>query len=286
MAQLSELPLGPVLHHGADMDEISLATLGHAGDFGSLAHYADPAYYALAYGDRLHDVEFYVRLARECPDRRVLEYGCGNGRITLPMAQAGTIVTAVDLSKPMLDDLERRLASLPTTIRQRVHAHRCDMRSFRTEERFSLVIAPFNTVLHLYEPEEFLAFARTVRSQLAERGRFVFDASLPQPSDLARDRDEWLECSDFEQPATGAVFGYAERFEYDPIRQLLVIWMRFTPKDGSEPFVIPLTHRQYYPQELRALLTCAGFSRVEFSSDFTQEMPGAHTDSLVIECSI
>lgn len=283
---LCELCVAPVLHHVADMDEISIATLGHAGDFGSLAHYADPAYYGLAYGDRLDDVEFYVRLARQCPDRRVLEYGCGNGRVTLPMAQAGAVVTAVDLSKPMLDDLERRLAALPASIRQRVHAHRCDMRHFQTEERFALVLAPFNTVLHLYEPEEFLEFARTVRSQLADGGRFVFDASLPQPGDLSRPRDEWLECPDFEQPQTGEMFAYAERFEYDPIRQLLVIWMQFTPKDGSEPFVVPLTHRQYYPQELRALLACAGFSRVEFSSDFTQEPPGAHTDSLVIECAI
>lgn len=268
------------------MEEISIATLGRAGDFGALAHYADPAYYQLAYGDRFHDVEFYVRLARHCTDRRVLEYGCGNGRVTLPMAQAGANVTAVDLSKPMLNDLERRLTSMPSAIRQRVHVHQCDMRHFRTDERFPLIIAPFNTVLHLYEPEEFLEFARSAREQLEQGGRFVFDASVPQPSDLARPADEWLECEDFEHPQTGELFGYAERFEYDPIRQLLVIWMRFTPRDGSEPFTVPLTHRQYYPQELRGLLQCAGFSNVVFSSDFTEEEPGSYTDSLVIECSI
>jgi SAM-dependent methyltransferase len=266
--------------------EISLATLGHAGDFGSLAHYADPAYYDLTYRDRRHDVEYYVSLARACPGRRVLEYGCGNGRITLAMAQAGATVQAVDLSKPMLEDLERRLTRAPASIRRRVQAEHADMRSFSTHERYALVIAPFNTVLHLYEPEELLAFLARVREHLAVGGKFVFDVSLPQAADLCRDPSESLPAPDFTHPETGEVFGYCECFEYDPIRQLLVVWMHFSPKDGGAAFTIPLAHRQYYPQELRSLLGCAGFGQVQFSSDFSAEPAGMYTDSLVVECSV
>jgi SAM-dependent methyltransferase len=268
------------------MIEISLATLGHAGDFGSLAHYADPAYYDLAYRDRCHDIDYYVALARSRLEGRILEYGCGNGRITLPMAQAGASVLGVDLSKPMLGDLERRLGSAPASLRERIELCHSDMRSFSTEERFPLILAPFNTVLHLYEPEEFLQFARHVREQLAPRGKFVFDVSLPQPADLCRDPEESLTSPDFTHPRTGEVFGYSERFEYDPIRQLLVVWMQFSPRDGSDGFVIPLTHRQYYPQELRGLLCCAGFSEICFGSDFSAEPPGSYTDSLVVECAV
>jgi hypothetical protein len=86
-------------------------------------------------------------------------------------------------------------------------------------------------------------------------------------------------------PATGEAFEYYERFEYDPIRQLLVVWMEFVPKNGEPSFTIPLSHRQYYPQELKALLVSAGFGKIRFTSDFSAEAPGAHTDSLVIECS-
>lgn len=268
----------------AGVCEISLATLGRAGDFGSLAHYADPAYYHLAYRDRRHDVEYYVAQARACPDRRVLEYGCGNGRVTLPMAQAGSSVTAVDLSKPMLNDLEHRLTQLPQSIRERIHLRHADMRSFSTEERYSLVIAPFNTLLHLYEPEEFLEFSRRVREHLADGGRFIFDVSLPQAEDLSHDPNKKLRAPDFTHPDTGERFKYWERFEYDPIRQLLVVWMHFETKDGSTSYTIPLAHRQYFPQELRGLLGCAGFTSTQFSSDFTAEAAGAHTDSLVVEC--
>lgn len=265
--------------------EISLATLGKAGDFGSLAHYADPAYYDLTYAERRHDVEYYVTLARACSDHKVLEYGCGNGRITLPMAQAGAAVTAVDLSRPMLEAFEKRLAQMPSSVRSRVQLVHHDMRSFSTEQRYSLVIAPFNTVLHLYEPDEFLGFARRAHEHLVDGGSFVFDVSMPQAVDLCRDPDLALEAPDFVHPETGVLYAYSERFEYDPIRQLLITWMQFEAKNGSESFTIPLAHRQYYPQELRVLLMAAGFRRIEFSSDFSSEPAGAYTDSLVLACS-
>ncbi|HEY5962264.1 MAG TPA: methyltransferase domain-containing protein, partial [Polyangiaceae bacterium] len=146
--------------------EITLETLGKAGDFGSLAHYADAAYYQLTYGRRRQDVTYYVRLARTCKDSSVLEYGCGNGRITIPMARAGASVTAVDLSKPMLNDFEARLTHEHSSVRARIKLNHADMRAFATDERFGLVIAPFNTLLHLYEPSECLEFLSHVRQHL------------------------------------------------------------------------------------------------------------------------
>jgi SAM-dependent methyltransferase len=258
--------------------------LGHAGDFGSLAHYADPAYYDLTYRERQHDVAFYVALARALPDRRVLEYGCGSGRITLPLAQAKVTVTAVDLSAPMLSALEQRLANAPVQLRQRVSVQRADMRDFECDTQFPLVIAPFNTLLHLYEPEETLTFLAKVRKHLAPAGRFVFDVSLPQLDDLNRDPSAVFDAPPFVDPTTGLTVRYSERFEYDPIRQLLVVWMQFEPEDGSPGWTVPLTHRQYFPQEIKGLLIAAGFRHIEFQSDFSTEAPGPYTDSLVVLC--
>lgn len=259
-------------------------SLGHAGDFGALAHYSDPQYYDLTYGERKHDVAYYVTQARSAGDGRVLEYGCGSGRITLPMAQAKASVTAVDLSAPMLSALSRRLAEGPKQLRDRISLHRADMRAFETDERFSLILAPFNTLLHLYEPEEMFTFLAKVRKHLAKDGRFIFDISVPQPADLGRDPTEVFESEPFIDPTTGVRTGYDERFEYDPIRQLLVVWMRFTPEDGTTGYTIPLCHRQYYPQEIKGLLLAAGFRDISFESDFSTEPPGPYTDSLVVTC--
>ena len=52
---------------------------------GTSAHYEDPAYYTKTYRTRLDDVRHYVDLATS-RGGAVLEYGCGNGRITIPLA--------------------------------------------------------------------------------------------------------------------------------------------------------------------------------------------------------
>lgn len=263
---------------------LSLATLGAAGDYGALAHYADPAYYRKAYGARKHDVDYYVRLARGVAGP-VLEYGVGEGRVALPVARAGREVVGVDLSQPMLDALTARLAREPRQVRARVTSQRGDVRTTRLERRFPLVFAPFNLILHLYTFEELGAFLQRVREHLEPDGRFVLDVSVPMPDDLCRDPTRAYTAPAFVDPSSGKRVRYAERFEYDRVRQLLLVWMQFTPEDGSEPWVVPLTHRQWFPEELRALLTLHGFRDLRMTADFSDEPPDQTVDSLVISAS-
>jgi len=272
------------LPEGTEGIEISLEALGEVGDFGALAHYADPAYYTQCYRSRRHDVDYYVRLARVCAGS-VLEFGCGNGRITLAMAQAGANVCGVDLSKPMLMDLEQRLTKVPVTLRNRIRLIQGDMRNVQLGQRFALIIAPFNVMLHLYTRSDVEQFLLNVKSHLEPGGQFVCDVSLPLVADLARSPYKRYKAPAFVHPQTKQKIKYTERFEYDPIRQLLLIWMEFVPEDGTPPWTIPLTHRQFFPCELEAHFQHAGFSSFQITSDFTDEAPAAHTDSLVVTCT-
>ncbi|MCA9628790.1 MAG: class I SAM-dependent methyltransferase, partial [Myxococcales bacterium] len=135
------------------MSGLDLAQLGHAGDFGALAHYADPAYYAKAYRSRRQDVAYYVALA-ERVGGPLLEYAIGDGRVALPLARAGHEVWGVDLSAPMLAALEQRLSKETPEVRRRLHLARGDMRRWRTRRRFPLIISAFNSVLHLYTRDD------------------------------------------------------------------------------------------------------------------------------------
>lgn len=261
-----------------------LATLGRAGDAGATAHYADAAYYRKAYGDRRQDVDFYARAARNAGGA-VLEYGIGNGRVAIAMARAGAEVVGVDLSQPMLRDLEEQLAREPRHIRERVTWVQGDMRTVRLGRRFALVIAPFNTVLHLYQRPEIEAFLAGVREHLTPDGRFVFDFSVPQAADLGRDPERVYRAPRLRYPTTGRLVRYGERFEYDPVRQILLVKMEFTPEDG-DPWVVPLTHRQFFPAEMEALLHYNGFAEITFFADFSGQEPDASVDSLVVSCRL
>ncbi len=253
---------------------------------GTSAHYEDPAYYTQAYTDRTYDVRYYVELAAACGGP-VLEYGCGNGRITIPIARAGVPVTGVDLSTPMLRDLRARIAREPPEVASRIELRRGDMRRARLGRRFPLVICPFNALLHLYARADVEAFLARAREHLAPRGELVFDVSMPEPAELAREPSRAYHTPRFRYPdsrASAGVVRYSERFDYDKVRQILFVSMEFAPVGGGARWTTPLAHRQLYPQELEALLHYNGFRIASLSGDFSDEAPTNETVTLVYRC--
>jgi len=235
---------------------------------GSLAHYADPAYYTSTYARRIDDVAFYVSLAQRARGA-VLEYGVGNGRIALPMARHGVDVVGVDHSAPMLADLRARLRREPSEVRARVRVVRGDMRRARMKRRFPLVICPFNAALHLYTRADVERFLSRVRDHLSPGGRFVVDLSMPSLHDLAREPSRPHHAPRFRHPTSGTLVKNRERYDYDPVRQVLFVSMEFEALDDpQDAWMTPLAHRQFFPCEWEALLQYNGFVVLRVEGDF------------------
>lgn len=218
---------------------------------GQLAPYDDPARYDRRYGLQRDDVDYYVRAAKRTGGT-VLEYGAGTGRVTLPLARAGVRVTGVDLSEKMLAQLRRHLAREPAAIARRVTLKLGDMRQLRLRSRFDLVIVPFNAFQHLYSRTDVEMFLGHVWRHAKEGARLLFDVYLPNPAELDGLGD-----------AT-----------YDPITQIL-----HTVVDEGGAV---LSQRQFFPMELRLLLTRNGFEQVTLRSDFTNNKLSGETISIVV----
>ena len=252
---------------------------------GTSAHYENPAYYTRTYKSRLDDVRYYVDLAR-AQGGPVLEYGCGNGRITIPMARTGTPVTGVDLSAEMLADLRSRLKDEEAEVQRRIVLKHGDMRRAKLDRRFPLVFCPFNAFLHLYTRQDVELFLARVLEHLTPRGEFVFDVSMPEPEELARDPGRAYQTPRFRYPSedgkTETVVRYSERFDYDKLRQVLFVAMEFSPVSGGETWMTPLAHRQFYPQELEALLHYNGFEIQTFVGDFNGTPVASDSTTLLI----
>jgi SAM-dependent methyltransferase len=252
---------------------------------GALAHFEDAAYYTQTYAPRVADVIHYVDLASSARGP-VLEYGIGNGRIAIPMARAGIRVVGVDHSRPMLRDLARRLREERAEVRARIEARFGDMRKIALGRRFELVLAPFNVLLHLYTRPDVERFLAHVKKHLAPRGRFVMDLSMPMPEDLARDPSVAHGAPPFRHPSAGVV-RYRERFDYDRVRQILFVTMELTPKDSpKDAFVVPLAHRQFFPQEWEALLHYNGFAIERIDGDFSGGKFDGASDVMVVHARV
>jgi len=231
---------------------------------GSKAHFEDPDYYAHSYASRKHDVAYYASVAKGC--EKILEYGIGSGRIAMPIARAGTRVVGIDLSKPMLRDLARRVAKEPKAVQRLIDARHGDMRKLRLRERFPLVTCPFNAALHLYTRDDVEQWLGRVRDHIEPNGELVVDIVMPIVEDLADPPGTSYTLRPFVHPSAGPV-KYREVFDYDRVRQISFCSMIFEPK-GKPSFMVPLAHRQFFPQEWEALLHYNGFEVTALYGDF------------------
>ena len=123
---------------------------------------------------RTQDVVFYREAAREFGDP-VLELGCGTGRITMALAEAGKRITGLDLSERMLERAVKKRAALRVEARERLHLVQGNMAGFDLGEKFRLIIIPFRPFQHLLEVHEQMNCLECARKHLAPGGRLILD---------------------------------------------------------------------------------------------------------------
>ncbi|HWQ03078.1 MAG TPA: class I SAM-dependent methyltransferase [Candidatus Nitrosotenuis sp.] len=123
---------------------------------------------------RRADRAFYLSYARRARGR-ILELGCGTGRILIPLAAAGFQVTGLDNSAAMLERCREKLAAQPKPVRERVRLVRGDMRRFQLRHRFALVTIPYRGFHHLLSVEDQLACLRCIHKHLTRNGRLLLD---------------------------------------------------------------------------------------------------------------
>jgi SAM-dependent methyltransferase len=244
--------------------------------------YTRPRYYDHAFRAHRHDVQHYVELARRARGP-VLELGAGTGRITLALLRAGVEVTAVDRSASMLARLRERAAALTQAQRSGLRLVEADLRSLAIKQRFELVLAPFNLLMHMYTRDDLERALTCVQKHLRPSGKLAFDVLMPDLGVLRRDPERFYRCRPVFDPSDGHRYAYAERFAYDPVKQLQTITMSFQRLDKpSEEREIVLLLRSFFPAELQALLHYNGFRVLSHQGDFAGEPLAADSESQVL----
>ncbi|MGE3267270.1 MAG: class I SAM-dependent methyltransferase [Chloroflexota bacterium] len=115
-------------------------------------------------------VDFLSQLAGSGP---VLEFAVGTGRVAIPLVGRGIRVTGIDLSRPMLDELRRKIpeAQLPVVVG--------DMATTRVAGLFSLVYVVWNSIGNVRTQAEQVEVFRNAARHLAPGGRFVIELWIP-----------------------------------------------------------------------------------------------------------
>jgi SAM-dependent methyltransferase len=212
------------------------------------AIYSDGRYFDLESGGITEDIPFYLNQAA-ISGGPVLELGCGTGRITIPMAEAGFEMTGLDICKPMLDQARIKADEKGLGIVW-IEA---DCRDFRINSRFGTIIFPFNGIAHLHDRESHEALFERVRAHLKPEGHFVIDWFNPSLEILLRGENKRTDCFEYEDPDGRGKVVVTESNHYDSATQINHVKWYYKIGDMPED-VRELNMRILYPQEFDNLL--------------------------------
>ncbi len=184
---------------------------------------------------------------------KVLEFGIGTGRLSVPLVERGLEVHGVDGSPEMVARLRTKRGGekIPVVIG--------DFSSARAGSDFALVVLAANTIFALPDQEAQVACFRNAADQLAPSGCFVVEAWVP---DVGAFRHNRTVRPRIMRPGTVSI----ETAELDPVAQM----MRTTQvvfSNGSAR-LYPANHRYAWPAELDLMAQLAGMSREARWSDW------------------
>jgi SAM-dependent methyltransferase len=190
-------------------------------------------------------VDALARLAGPGP---VLELAIGTGRLAVPLAQRGVDVRGIDASDEMVARMRAKPggADIPVAMG--------DFADVDVDGAFSLVYVAFNTLFALVTQDDQVRCFKNVAARLADGGRFVVEAFVP---DLGRfDRGQRLSVTsvDIDRVAIDAS-------RHDAVNQRVDSQHVFVSDEGNQLY--PVSLRYAYPSELDLMARLAGLELQE-----------------------
>jgi SAM-dependent methyltransferase len=241
----------------------------------------------------LRDASFWSELVRREYPKRVLEIGCGTGRLTIPLAREGArhgfTVTGLDAEPAMLAHACDHLRAEPEEVQRAVRFEHGDARDLvsagAVRERFDVILMPFGVAHHFVTIEEQNAAWRTVRNRLTPSGLFVVDVTAPDLASLVEAQAGSPRVLDLDVcSADGRHLRRSVARHYDAATQRLTMEFHYevVEPDGSW-YAYPSTFVMYvyHAQELMRLFQSAGFVVERLVGSYSGEPYGNDSHQLI-----
>jgi ubiquinone/menaquinone biosynthesis C-methylase UbiE len=221
------------------------------------------------------DTQFYVEEAKNAGSP-VLELGCGTGRILIPIAESGIIITGLDRSKTMLSAARDKVGSFDARIQEKIELVEGDMRDFSLDRKFKMILIPFRAFLHLLTIEDQRQALERIREHLTPDGKLIFNIFDPSVEIISSHTGQIGSCitkhGEFTHPETGNRVIVWDTRQYDLTQQIVNEEFMFEEQDAEGRVVSksysPFQLRFIYRYEMQYLLELCGYSVEALYGDF------------------
>ncbi|MFO0870697.1 MAG: class I SAM-dependent methyltransferase [Pirellulales bacterium] len=153
--------------------------------------YDYPQYWELAFAEDTQPEADFIEAACQqfatIPVRRLLEPGCGSGRLVMELTRRGYQLTGFDLNQPSLDYLRRRL-------RRRgwqAEVFCGDMSCFQLRRPVDAAFNTFSTFRHLLTEEAAVGHLQSIAAALRPGGIYILGFHLVPPDASLESTERW-----------------------------------------------------------------------------------------------
>ena len=213
--------------------------------------------YDIIYGKYKDDIDFYRKEARKVKGK-VLEIACGTGRVYLELLKDGVDAYGIDISENMLEVLKKKAKELGL----KPKVKKADMRNFRFNIKFSLIIIPFRSFLHNLTIEDQIKTLKNIKKHLAPNGKLILNFYYPDPKILSITKNKP------KRMTKGTFF-------IDRINQVIVT----VNKVGGN--ILSFKTGFIYKREFELLLRLAGFRKWKVYGGFNYEPLKSYKQEMV-----
>ena len=234
------------------------------------------------------DVPFWQNLALNAGGR-VLELGCGTGRVSLPLARAGVPLVGVDRSAAMLAFARRRVRR--SQLHGRLRLVQADIRHLpfpsaaplrRTRDSVAMVMAPYGILQSLLYERDLGQTLAEVHRVLQPNGTFGLELVADLPSwEEYRKR---ISLKGWRGRRGGSHITLVETVRQDRARHRTIFDQEFTERRGRQAHVhrFSLAFRTLSVPQMTARLERAGFEIAALLGDYRGGRWDARADVWII----
>ena len=194
------------------------------------------------------EVDSIITLLDMRPEAEILDLCCGPGRHSLEFARRGYKVVGVDRTGRYLEEAKKRAKDQKLSI----EFLKADMREYREQERYDVVLNLFTSFGYFEDPEEDSKVLSNIHASLKEGGKAVIELFGKEIlARVYRDRD-WYE-------EDGVIYLEERRLDND----WGTIHNRWVMIVGKRRREFHFSHRMYSGRELMLQLEAAGFREIK-----------------------
>lgn len=242
--------------------------------------YENAKEYDHKYGSYVEDYELIQEWANRTKGR-ILDLGCGTGRILFRLVDEGKIVDGVDLSKEMLE-LAKQKAEMYVV---KPNFYCMNLTDLQLEKAYSMMYMVGNTFQHILTNSQQDEMLIKVYEHLSTGGIFIFDTRMPKLDEL-KEIDRYTE--EYINHNQQKVIEHHYE-QYDLISQILECTIQKEVYDNELNQLLTTTqeyiHIKYtFPQELLRMLHQHGFEVLHQYGGWNCQSLESKSNSIITIC--